>query len=132
MLWEQCTYTNINMSFPTDYQSIQQVKSPAFSLEFVLVLPELIYMAFICGKHHLLLPVSLHITKNSADSLICLQVHHRMVMSTDSLYNKYMSHTPVVGNTDVQQTCGLQNYTTKQLLPCLLFSSPYYCSVLFN
>jgi len=40
--------------------------------------------------------------------------------------------TPVVGTTDLQQKCGLQHYTTKQLLPYLLFSSSYYCSVLFN
>jgi hypothetical protein len=47
------------------------------------------------------------------------------IMDTTS-YNKYLSHTPHVGTTDLQQKCGLQIYTTKQLLPCLLFSSLHH------
>jgi hypothetical protein len=221
MLWEQCTCTNISTSFPTDCRSVRQFISPAFSLEFVLVLPQLIYIAFVCGKHNSLLPISLNITKNLADSLFylqctftewlscqqaCCRLHLKCdgtcaetrfglsakwtspfksagasvqstagsrgvcisgsnagytvfrgsarVLATHSIrqfplyfpsraspcaitfqldFTITIGHiTPVVGTTDLQQKCGLQNYTTKQLLPCLLFSSTYYCSVLFN
>jgi hypothetical protein len=67
--------------FPlTVSQCGKSMELPSFGLELVLVL-QLIYIAFLCGNYHLWPPLSSFITKNLADSLIVLLFClHRMVV----------------------------------------------------